>query len=236
MQETHCRIFGIIARTANKVILFRRGPSTESQMLVWDFNNDEILSGQWLRAKIYTDRCRVSPDGEYVLIEAMDASEFGQSRHVEKLYHWLALSRPPYFSAIGLWPTDFYGRIERPSNRNNLKNVHLSQNALSVFQASNSQSIFLRSGFVMRTEKIKNYQVSQRAQVFDFDRVLHLDIVSGFNQPPWIDIDNSGRLVYADKGCLYAWKNFPEGKPTLIADLNTNKFENIPPPEWALKP
>jgi len=72
--------------------------------------------------------------------------------------------------------------------------------------------------------------------VHDNQRVVRLELHTLHHHPLWIDVDNSGRLVFANKGCLYAWKNFPEGKPTLIADLNPNKFENIPPPDWALEP
>lgn len=53
--------------------------------------------------------------------------------------------------------------------------------------------------------------------------------------PYWIDYDNNGRIVYADKGFLWAWSGFPEGKPKMIADLNKNEFETIQALEWALE-
>ncbi len=56
--------------------------------------------------------------------------------------------------------------------------------------------------------------------------VLHLETTK--NHPLWIDVDRSGRLVYADQGCLYAWAEFPEGRPQLIANLN-DYVENPPP-------
>lgn len=76
----------------------------------------------------------------------------------------------------------------------------------------------------------------ETAQVFDDQGKSILELHRKEHHPLWIDVDNSGRLVYADRGCLYAWKDFPDGKPTLIADLNPNTFENIPPPDWALQP
>lgn len=51
----------------------------------------------------------------------------------------------------------------------------------------------------------------------------------------WIDLDAKGRVIYGDRGSLWAWEDFPEGKPHLIADLNENKFEPVEPPGWALE-
>lgn len=41
-------------------------------------------------------------------------------------------------------------------------------------------------------------------------------------KPMFIDFDRRGRLVFGEEGCLYAWENWPEGEPRLIADLNAN--------------
>lgn len=49
----------------------------------------------------------------------------------------------------------------------------------------------------------------------------------------WIDLDARGRVIFGCKGCLWAWSGFPKGEPTLIADLNGNVFEQVPPPAWA---
>lgn len=51
--------------------------------------------------------------------------------------------------------------------------------------------------------------------------------------PQWVDVDGRGRIVFGDKGCLWAWDGFPGGEPKVIADLNGNRFEPIEAPEWA---
>ncbi|MGI8924171.1 MAG: hypothetical protein ACR2HJ_09070 [Fimbriimonadales bacterium] len=53
-------------------------------------------------------------------------------------------------------------------------------------------------------------------------------------QPQWLDVDGRGRIVFAEGGCLWAWNRFPDGDPTLIADLDLEAFRKVPPPEWAL--
>ena len=56
----------------------------------------------------------------------------------------------------------------------------------------------------------------------------------GVFETQFLDIDYRGRVVFGDQGCLWAWEGFPDGKPTLIADLTQNKFESIAPPDWAV--
>ncbi len=51
--------------------------------------------------------------------------------------------------------------------------------------------------------------------------------------PGFFDFDPRGRLVYGEAGCLYAWSRWPDEEPRLIADLNANVFENVPPPNHA---
>lgn len=50
----------------------------------------------------------------------------------------------------------------------------------------------------------------------------------------FLDVDHRGRVVFGDKGCLWAWEGFPDGEPTMIADLSPNRFEEIAPPKWAV--
>lgn len=46
----------------------------------------------------------------------------------------------------------------------------------------------------------------------------------------WIDLDQQGRLVWCDEGCLYAWG---EGEPDLLFDAQELVFEPITSPDWA---
>jgi hypothetical protein len=52
--------------------------------------------GQWLKARIYEHRCDLSPSGQKLIYFA--ASYRGPYRT------WTAVSRPPYLTALALWP------------------------------------------------------------------------------------------------------------------------------------
>jgi hypothetical protein len=65
-------------------------------MIRWDLATDELAFGQWLVGRVYQDRSAISPDGKLVLYFA---GKFGT-----ELGTFTALCRPPFFTALALWP------------------------------------------------------------------------------------------------------------------------------------
>jgi hypothetical protein len=82
-------------RSAGRVI-FRRGPSKQVLLIKWDLAQDTFEYGQWLKGRIYERRCDLSPEGDLLLYFAADWRKPYQS--------WIAISRPPFLSALALWP------------------------------------------------------------------------------------------------------------------------------------
>ena len=94
-----CRLFGVPAPAVPTVLLLRRGPKAWAQLIQWQTGTDTFIDGQWLRGHIYTRRCSLSPDGQ---LFAYFVSKYGV--HSEATETWTAISRPPYFTALALWP------------------------------------------------------------------------------------------------------------------------------------
>ncbi len=90
------RLYALVARTARRAVVFRRGPSKRVRMLVWNLASDTLEPGQWLKGRVYERRCDLSPDGELV---ACFVASFRQP-----YYSWTTISRPPFFTALQLWP------------------------------------------------------------------------------------------------------------------------------------
>lgn len=91
-----CRLFGLIAQDVPRAVIFRRGPSDHVQLLSWNLLTDELQEGQWFKGRIYERRCDLSPNGDYLVYFAANWSKtYGT---------WTAISRPPYFRALALWP------------------------------------------------------------------------------------------------------------------------------------
>jgi hypothetical protein len=97
------RLSVLLARSARVAVVLRRGPSKWVQLLKWHTDFDTFEAGQWFKGRIYDRRSDVSPDGSFFIYFA---SKFNQRTLVDAryTYAWTAISRPPYFTALALWP------------------------------------------------------------------------------------------------------------------------------------
>lgn len=92
----------LLARDAPVAVILRRGPSKWFHISLWDTGRDAFQCGQWFHGRIYPERCDLSPDGKLFIYFAGkfrardDAAGYG--------YTWIAVSRPPYLTALALWP------------------------------------------------------------------------------------------------------------------------------------
>ena len=88
------RLHALIARARRMGVIFRRGPSSQVRLIRWNLARDTFAPGQWLKARVYEDRCDLSPDGELLCYFAA----------VHRPYPtYTAISRPPWFTALALW-------------------------------------------------------------------------------------------------------------------------------------
>jgi hypothetical protein len=97
------RLFMIFARKSPIAVIFRRGPSRWVQLLKWNTKTDTFEQGQWFHGRIYERRSDLSPDGTLLIYFAQKIS--GRSlKNIDYTYAWTAISRPPFLTALALWP------------------------------------------------------------------------------------------------------------------------------------
>ena len=65
-------------------------------ILEWDLKTDVLTPGQWFSGRIYERRCDLSPNGEML--------SYFAANYRSPLQSWTAVSRPPYLTALALWP------------------------------------------------------------------------------------------------------------------------------------
>lgn len=94
--KSACRIYAIQAREARLAVVFRRGPSKQVLLLLWNTETDTFIEGQWFKGRIYERRCDLSPNGKHLIYFA--------SSQKPPYVTWTAVSKPPYLTAIALWP------------------------------------------------------------------------------------------------------------------------------------
>ena len=90
------RLSVLRARDGRSAVIFRRGPNRHVLMIRWWLASDTFETGQWLNGRVYPERSDLSHDGELIVYFA------GKWRGPHAT--WTAVSRPPYFTALALWP------------------------------------------------------------------------------------------------------------------------------------
>lgn len=98
--ESPCRLHVYLARDTPVGVVLRRGPSNWARLSLWHTDTDAIDHGQWFRGRVYERRCDVSPDGALFAYFAAKSSN-GPDVDADS---WMAVSRPPWFTALALWP------------------------------------------------------------------------------------------------------------------------------------
>jgi hypothetical protein len=89
-------LYVILARRAPVAVVFRRGPSRQVLLIRWNTEDDTFEMGQWFKGRIYERRCDLDPDGDLLIYFAANWQH--------PYLSWTAVSRPPYLTALALWP------------------------------------------------------------------------------------------------------------------------------------
>ncbi|MEM7244464.1 MAG: hypothetical protein AAF533_03935 [Acidobacteriota bacterium] len=97
------RVRVLLARKAPVGVVFRRGPSKWVQVLRWDTTTDTFEAGQWFHGRLHERRCDLSPGGD-LLVYFASKIDGRTIRDREYTHAWTAISRPPYLTALALWP------------------------------------------------------------------------------------------------------------------------------------
>jgi hypothetical protein len=95
--STPCRLMVYLARDVPMGVVLRRGPSAWSRLSLWHTDTDTFEHGQWFRGRVYERRCDLSQDGSMFVYFARKSSARPPRDS------WIAISRPPHFTALALW-------------------------------------------------------------------------------------------------------------------------------------
>lgn len=93
------RLHLFFATQNDRAVILRQGPSRHFRMILWHRDNDAFEDGQWILNKVYVERCDLSPDGQHFLYFLVDGRWSKETRG-----SYMALSRPPYWTALSLFP------------------------------------------------------------------------------------------------------------------------------------
>ena len=101
MNKPVVRLHLFFAEDNDRALILRQGPTETFRMILWYRDTDTFEDGQWLKHKVYVERCALSPDGRHFIYFALNGVWSGEAEG-----SYTALSRPPYFTALALFPED----------------------------------------------------------------------------------------------------------------------------------
>lgn len=97
--EPVVRLHLFFATENDRAVILRQGPSKHYRMILWHRDNDTFEDGQWLKHKIYEERCDLSPDGQHFIFFTLDGKWWNDTEGA-----YTVISKPPYFTALALFP------------------------------------------------------------------------------------------------------------------------------------
>ncbi len=89
------KLYCILARDAEIGVIFRRGPSRHVRLINWNLTKNTFEPGQWFKGRIYAQKSDLSPNGTKLVYFA--------AKHKGPLPSWIAVSNPPFLTALVLW-------------------------------------------------------------------------------------------------------------------------------------
>jgi hypothetical protein len=109
------KLFVIHAREAPTAVIIRRGPSKWCHIISWSTKTNVIEHGAWVKGRIHSEKCDLSFDGK-LFVYFLHKEGYTPDRLPNS---WTALSRPPWLTALSLWPQGdtYYGGGRFTRNR-----------------------------------------------------------------------------------------------------------------------
>lgn len=104
-----CRLFVLRARDAPLGVIFRRGPTKLTQLILWHTDTDTFELGDRHVGNFYPERSDLSPDGKLLIYFAANYTARRRNKGLPDT--WTALSKPPWLVPLALWPNfgTYYG-------------------------------------------------------------------------------------------------------------------------------
>jgi hypothetical protein len=225
------RVYGFVAAEADVCVLLRQGPSEETLMVRWNLKNDHFESGQWLKGPVSPSLCDLSPDGALFALHSTGRWPI----RPDTTGPYLAVSRPPFFTALAFW------RIVGPPRCNVA--WHGSRELWVDRSAEAATSSKIPEGFLLRSVDPRSLSAEKETRLSSkIDRIEKSGwdiekIASGGYSPKddafravWADVDHHGRLLLARGGRISV--RDAEGERELI-DLAALEFQAVPPKKQA---
>jgi hypothetical protein len=223
-----CRLALIFAQEAPVVVVLRRGPTRWVEVIKWNTQEDVFEHGQWLHGRIYEERCGVSPNGRLFVYFALKYGKVATKQGYKQTY--TAVSRPPFLTALALWPTgSTWGGGGRFIDNQTLRlaygkdaTYHPGVGPTEIYMAPLPAHHPHHPPTGLRIEtNLDRYAPDHNFKDRDME----------YPGAEWFGRDHAGRKVFVKEGKLYRLDQ--EANEILLKDFNADKVRHIEAPQWA---
>jgi hypothetical protein len=208
-QKPPCRLAFVFAARAFVAVILRRGPARRVKMVLWHTNTDDFDEGEWWHGRIYEDKCGLSPDGRLFVYFGYQ----GKPRYVpEGFFAFSAVSRPPSFRPLALWPagSTWGGGGWFRENRK----LRLNYRADSLPKPHPS----------FHPHGLEIVGVPTDCSEIDPSKTFHLNSAD-YPGAEWVGKDHKGRVVFTRSGILY---RLIRNQEIVVRDFNPDEPPPIP--------
>jgi hypothetical protein len=222
------RLALVIAAKAPIAVILRRGPTRWVEVIRWNTADDSFVHGQWFHGRIYEERCGLSPDGELFVYFAMKYGRVDRSAGYKNTF--TAVSRPPYLTALAMWPEgSTWGGGGRFTANRTLRLAYSAHGTshpgianTMIYMAPLPQHHPMHVPLGLTIETDLDYYAP------------HSGFYLGTGPDgSWRGRDHSGREIVLRNGALYAIG--PGGKELLLRDFNSDERRNVVAPPDAMR-
>jgi hypothetical protein len=199
-----CRLDLVFAAEAPIAAVLRRGPSRRVHLVVWHTKTDQFVPGEWWHGRVYSERCGLSPNGQLLVYFAYQ----WRPRYIpEGIFAFTAVSRPPHFKPVTLWPADStWGG-----------GGYFADNRTLCLSYGESSAPTAHPDYPPKGFQVKTGQVPRRPNF------LPPAGSAVYPDSDWSGKDHQGKNIFTRAGRLYRVVN---RKEILLRDFN----RDLPPP------
>ena len=255
VKPVQARLHVLLAREASVGLVIRHGTAKSVCTLLWNRKTDKFTLGQWMRGRIDTESCDLSPNGSHFLYTAAKYALFKPSKYVDPVGQsiaWTVVSRSPYLKAVAYYPqrraggwflneTEYCvpGGNSDPDDRESpeVRRVVADLPVPSLYGARLLRGGWgmedLRAQFVRRIDYVKpagaGWELRHTQQ--KGYRLSQGQVEADTSGWEWADMDGE-RLVWAANGCLWVGQMRGDGIRSikLLHDFNGMSLERVAAP------
>jgi hypothetical protein len=206
---------------APNAVVLRQGPSKVFCSIGWQLAKDKLTVGQWVKHKLYPERCDISADGKSWIYFALNGDWKG-----ETMGAWTGLAKVPYMKCVKMWPLGNTwgggGMLDDNDERVGATRVdRLVRNGWFKTRDGFTKPCF--RGWTLVKHLERTFSEAHELVAVDGRVEEHYDW-------QWADYDEPrDRVVFASGGCIYSLPSLRH-KPKLLFDANGMTFEAIAAP------